>query len=341
MSQIQEDVSVIICAYTEKRWHELCEAVASVQQQTVQPREIIVVIDHNPALLQQAQAHLISVIVVENEEAKGASGSRNSGVAIAQGTIVVFLDDDAIADPYWIEQLLLAYSDPTVAGIGGTIEPRWLVKRPRWFPDEFLWVVGCTYKGLPTQHIPVRNVIGANMSVRKYALVTVGGFRESFGNNKGTKNANNKWLQHQAGDEETELCIRVTRQLPGLHWFYMPSAIVLHSVPAQRTQLSYFLWRCYDEGLGKALLTALHDKQIGLSSERTYTLQTLPEGIVRGLTDTFFRRDITGLARAAAIIVGLLVTTAGYIIGGVFDKAINREKHKGVTEASLLQPTHL
>ncbi len=326
MRQIQEDVSVIICSYTEKRWHDLCQAVISVQQQTIQPREIIIVIDHNQALLHQAQTYLTTAIVIENEEAKGASGSRNSGVAIAQGTVVAFLDDDAIADAHWIEQLLLSYNDPAVAGIGGTIKPGWLEKRPQWFPDEFLWVVGCTYKGLPTQHVPVRNVIGANMSVRKHAFVTVGGFRESFGNNKGAKNANSKWFQHQAGDEETELCIRVSQQLPGLSWFYMPSATVTHRVPAQRTQLSYFLWRCYDEGLGKALLTTLHNKQIGLSSERTYTLKTLPEGIVQGLADTFIRRDIAGLARTGAIVAGLSATIAGYVVGRIHTKALSEGK---------------
>jgi hypothetical protein len=160
------------------------------------------------------------------------------------------------------------------------------------------------------------------MSVRKYALVTVGGFRESFGNNKDTKSAvSNKWLRHQAGDEETELCIRVTQQLPALNWFYMPSATVTHCVSAQRTQLSYFLWRCYDEGLGKALLTTLYDKENSLSAERAYTLKTLPMGIVRGLTDTFFRRDITGLARIGAIIVGFTATTAGYVVGYISAKA--------------------
>jgi len=49
------DISVIICAYTEKRWHELTEAVASVQHQTVWPVEIITVIDYNPVLFQRTK----------------------------------------------------------------------------------------------------------------------------------------------------------------------------------------------------------------------------------------------------------------------------------------------
>ncbi len=75
MNRIQEDVSVVICAYTEKRWQNLCEAVASVQQQTISPREIIVVIDYNPVLLQARKSnHVSAITVIENEWCERASG---------------------------------------------------------------------------------------------------------------------------------------------------------------------------------------------------------------------------------------------------------------------------
>ena len=45
-------VSVVICAYTEARWDDLLAAIASVRAQRDHvPLEIVVVIDHNPALL--------------------------------------------------------------------------------------------------------------------------------------------------------------------------------------------------------------------------------------------------------------------------------------------------
>jgi len=52
-----------------------------------------------------------------------------------------------------------------------------------------------------------------------------------------------------------------------------------------------------------------------LASERTYTLFLLPKGIVYGLMDTIVRRKPEGLQRTVAIIIGLLVTTIGYIVG--------------------------
>lgn len=322
MKQTTPDISVIICAYSQQRWNDLVAAVASVQQQRLPPWEIIIVIDHNPDLLKRVQKHLTGVIAVENRMAKGLSGARNTGAAMAHGTVVAFLDDDAIAAPNWIESLAIYYADPDVAGVGGKVEPLWLGTRPSWFPDEFNWVVGCTYLGMPTMDTPVRNVIGANMSVRKYILMTIGGFRESFGCNHNNKQKSGMrialgWLRHHAGDEETDFCIRVKQHWPNSIWIYTTSAIVQHRVTAQRTRWAYFLWRCYDEGLGKAMLARLHGVQTGLSSERAYTFKVLPQGIGFGLTDALFHRDLTGLARVGAIVVGLMLTTSGYLVGSI------------------------
>ncbi len=85
------DVSVVICAYTEERWHELVAAVTSIQQQSAPPREIIVVVDHNPRLLERVQRHSPGIIAIENSELQGLSGARNSGIARARGALIAFL----------------------------------------------------------------------------------------------------------------------------------------------------------------------------------------------------------------------------------------------------------
>src|SRR5262245_42192067 len=95
-------ISVIICAYTEERWLDLVAAVQSVQSQTVPAHEIIVVIDHNPTLWQRAQAALPGVSVIENSGPRGLSGTRNSGIALAEGNVIAFMDEDAMAAPDWL-----------------------------------------------------------------------------------------------------------------------------------------------------------------------------------------------------------------------------------------------
>src|SRR5688572_6408497 len=137
------DVSVVICAYSEERWPDLVAAVASARRQTVSAREVVVVVDHNHGLLERARVHLPDVTVVENTSARGLSGARNSGVAAAQGAIVAFLDDDAVAAPDWLARLVAGYGDARVLGVGGAIDPVWGGNRPGWLPEEFFWVVGC------------------------------------------------------------------------------------------------------------------------------------------------------------------------------------------------------
>jgi glucosyl-dolichyl phosphate glucuronosyltransferase len=287
------EISVVICAYTEKRWNEMIAAVASAQRQTLPPKDIVVVIDYNPSLLQRARDYLSDVTVVENQGDKGLSGARNTGWTTARGEIVAFLDDDAIAEPDWLENLAVCYISSEVAGVGGKIVPYWQTRCPRWFPDEFNWVVGCTYRGLPMRIARIRNLIGANMSIRKAVLAATGGFRESFGCDRGSDSVSGtlKWFQNSAGDEETEFCIRASQQIPDSEWLYAPQAIVQHQVSAQRTRWSYFLSRCYDEGLGKANLVKLHNASAGLASERTYTAKVLPTGVIRGLIDALLRRE--------------------------------------------------
>jgi glycosyltransferase involved in cell wall biosynthesis len=300
-------VSVVLCTYTEDRWDELVSAVESVQRQTISPHEIIVVIDHNPDLLALAQCILPEVVIVENREQRGLSGARNSGIAVATGEVVAFIDDDAIAAPNWLMQLTKGYQDARVLGAGGAIIPMWLGGAPRWFPEEFLWVVGCTYLGLPRTSSPVRNMIGCNMSFRREVLETIGGFRHEVGR-VGT---------HPLGCEETELCIRVMQcWIQGI-LLYEPESRVYHRVPPSRSSWRYFRQRCYAEGLSKAQVVRLVGSKSWLTRELRYSTWTLPQGIARGLADGFFRLRPAGLARAGSIAAGLAITTAGYLRGSV------------------------
>ena len=314
----REKISVILCAYTEARWDALQAAVASVEQQSLRPHEIIVVVDHNQALLEKAQHTFSGSVVTANTGPRGLSGARNSGVALAEGDIVAFLDDDAAAERDWLEQLVTGYhSDPQaqVLGVGGAAFPLWPSHKPRWFPDEFLWVVGCSHLGTPQTTLPVRNFIGCNMSFRRAALESVGEFRNDVG----------RVGSYPAGCEETELCIRMTQRLPGT-LLYNPDARVLHHVSEPRTTLGYFVSRCYAEGVSKARVIGRVGRRDGLATERAYTLRTLPRGIRRGVADTFVgrngvgpnsARDPMGIARAASIALGLGVTAAGYVAGRV------------------------
>lgn len=298
-------LSVVICAYTEDRWADLQAAVASVRDQETPPGEIVVVIDHHDDLLARARAELAGAVVVPNAEARGLSGARNTGIATSTGAIIAFLDDDATAAPDWIAYLLGPYGDPDVLAVGGRVVPRWDEARPPWLPEELDWVVGCTYAGHRADAGPVRNLIGANMSVRRDVVDAVGGFSHTLG----------RTAELPAGCEETELFIRATQRYQrGIVW-YEPAAIVSHRVPAARTTRRYFRARCYAEGISKTYVSRLVGSRDGLASERAYTTRTLPRALVRELRGAARARDRAGLARAATLVAGVAATGAGFAGG--------------------------
>jgi glucosyl-dolichyl phosphate glucuronosyltransferase len=296
-------VSVVICAYTEDRLDQLIKAIGSIQEQTWAALEVIVVIDYNPRLFARLQQAVSEIAILENREKKGLSGARNTGIAVAKGDMVAFLDDDAIAAPDWLE-LLIKQCGEYVLGVGSSVKPIWESKKPAWFPDEFYWTVGCSYLGLPETIKPIRNPMGGAMCVRREIFAEVGNFRYGLG----------RLETLPLGCEETELCIRARQRWTESNFIYEPRATIYHHIPSHRASFKYFCSRCFSEGISKALVVELVGGSDGLSSERSYTFKTLPRGVFRGITDVV-RGDFSGLGRAAAITFGLGFTTLGYIVG--------------------------
>jgi glucosyl-dolichyl phosphate glucuronosyltransferase len=303
-ASLRPTASVVICTYTDRRWNVLLEVIEGVLAQDPPPDQLVLVVDHNERLRQRLQDAFSNLLVVSSTEKQGLSGARNTGIARATGDVIVFLDDDAVPAEGWLEALVAAYGDEKVIGTGGIATPVWEDRRPSWMPEEFLWTVGCSYRGLPSDRRPVRNPIGANMAFRRCVFDAIGSFRDGIGRVGKTP----------LGCEETEFSIRALHALPGSLIVHIPEAIVAHSVPSDRARWRYFSSRCWAEGLSKALVTESVGNEQGLLSERTYTTRTLPRGVLAGFVDAI-SGDVSGVLRAGTIVAGLVITTAGFVRG--------------------------
>jgi glycosyltransferase involved in cell wall biosynthesis len=299
-------VSVVVCTYTERRQPALLAAVGSAVAQLRASDECLVVIDHNDVLRRLATIWFADqplVRVVANVHARGLSGARNTGIACSGRDVIAFLDDDATAAADWLDECLRALTEPGVVGVGAAALPQWPGgTRPNWFPPEFDWVVGCSYRGLPPHRAPVRNVIGAAMAFRRQVFAVAGLFHSSVG----------RVGAAPVGCEETELCIRLRQADPQAEIVYLPSAVVHHRVTEERTRVRYFVRRCFGEGRSKARVSRLVGRDDGLASERAYLRRVLPAAAARELGRAARGRP-AGLAATVLIIAGVTAAGLGYL----------------------------
>ncbi|HEU5483847.1 MAG TPA: glycosyltransferase, partial [Microlunatus sp.] len=173
---------------------------------------------------------------------------------------------------------------------------------PAWWPDEFGWVVGCSYRGQPTTTSPVRNLMGCNMSLRRTVLVAVGGFDTGLGRHG----------DNQLGCEETELCIRASQLFPDGLFLHEPAAVVRHHVPRARASWRYFRDRCRAEGVSKARVAHAVGRSAALASEAGYVRRVLPHGVAVNLLRTL-DGERSALTRAGAIVAGLTLTGTSFL----------------------------
>lgn len=313
------DATVVIIAYTMERWSLTCDAVESARNQTMPPCEVILCVEGQELAERfkerfarsEGSAPPIRVINSQQEEGEPAPAAteqervpyachaqvaveRTRGVELASTEIVAFLDDDASADPDWLERLLAPFADPSVVAVGGAPLPVYAKPRPRWFPSEFNWVFGCAYAGLPTKTAPTLRLIGANMAARRESILAVGGFRSLA--------------------DDLDLANRLLELSPQSRLIYEPAAIVHHYVHEDRLTWHYFWRRCFWASRSKVSIMRGLGTAANMQADRTFVRRSLSVGVATGLRQ-FLGGDIGGLERALSIIAGLGLSAIAYVTG--------------------------
>ena len=119
--------SVIMAAYNIQDYLE--RSIGSIERQTLKNIEIIVVndasTDNTRQKLEELNEKYGNIIIINHEQNKRAGGARNSGLAVAKGEYIVFLDgDDYLAEDDVLERLdkVIGEDEVDVTYLGFKIE---------------------------------------------------------------------------------------------------------------------------------------------------------------------------------------------------------------------------
>jgi len=293
--------SVVICTHLEERTAQLRACLTSVFAQTLTPDEVVVVVDGDLTLANRLLADVPGVIVGCLQRRSGVSAARNFGAQIASMDIIAFLDDDATADPEWLGNLCGALRDKSVIGVSGRSIPCWEESRPVWFPEEFYWTVGCSYKGMPSTPSVVRNVYGGCAAFRRSEFISLGGFNPARGRHG----------EDMAGGEEAEFSMRASIRWPDRAFMFEPSAIIFHHVPRSRSSMSYLLRRCVAEGKAKSAMIrkSTISRNASFGTENRFAA-AIPQAALRLLWT-----GVRGNRSAFMPLCGLMVASTASFVG--------------------------
>lgn len=208
-------ISVVVNTYNRARCLRTC--LDALRYQTYCNFEVIVV--NGPSTDDtEAVVRACPEVKYRTCPETNLSMSRNIGIAAAAGEYVAFIDDDGVADPNWLEELLAAVSsNPQVAAVGGYVrddsgvsyQSRELVADRFGFSENS---DGGRVAELPQfpHGFSFPTVMGCNCLFRRDRLLSVGGFDE----------------QYDYFLDETDVCARLVDA--GYLIDFAPRAIVLH-----------------------------------------------------------------------------------------------------------------
>lgn len=207
--------AVLIATYNRPDYLRTC--LEHLGRQTIAPIATIVV-DSSSDDRSEAVAREFGATYLRNPLGRGHTAtSRMLGVAVAgDADVIAFLDDDAYAEPDWLEQLLRRYDDPRVGGVGGRASNRQPGEEREGLDQIGRFRSDGTLTGYfaadPGRDVPVDHLLGANMSLRLAAVRAVGGIQDYY---PGT-----------CYREESEIALRV--RAAGYRLVYTPAALVEH-----------------------------------------------------------------------------------------------------------------
>ena len=190
------------------------------------------------------------------EPKMGLHFARHAGAREARGEVVVYVDDDVIAPPGWLEAIATPFqSDENVAIVGGKVVAQWEDGPPASldFPMTYLSLLD---EGEQTRELKwPEGVFGCNMAVRRDIIFQVGGFHpDGIADPK-------RWFLR--GDGETGFHQKVFES--GGKVLYVPGAWLWHRIPASRFKRKALRKRAYAQGVSDSFSSFRENPSLGFA----------------------------------------------------------------------------
>jgi len=235
----------------------------------------------------------------------GLSAARNTGAAAAGGEILVYTDDDCIAEADWLKWIVKLFSeDPKIGAVGGpNIPPPAETPRQARVAAAPGGPVHVLLSDTRAEHLP-----GCNFAVRKSVYEEVGGFNPVF---------------RSAGDD-VDFCWRVLAA--GYELGFHPAAFVWHH---RRFSYGAYFRQQMGYGRAEALLMPIHPDRFRGAGGAIWRGQVYASRGLRGGSFVYHGRygyepfqmiypdGDTGLSEVALHVLWW-IGIAGLAIGGLF-----------------------
>lgn len=171
------------------------------------------------------------------ESRQGVHFARNTAAKLAKGEFLYFTDDDMIADPDALKELLYLFSlDQKVASVTGLVLPQWEITPPDWIlklcNNALLSLNDPDYDLIISEKDC--NVFSCHQMIRRNVFFLSGGFNPE--NTKGV------WI----GDGETGLNIKIKEE--GFKFAFNRRSVINHIIPAFRLTQKYLNIRMANQG---------------------------------------------------------------------------------------------
>lgn len=270
-------VSVIVCTIGRE---ELEKCLNSLKGQSYEDFELILVSNEeiSDRLIPDVDFNFVKT------DDKNISEQRNRGVEESEGEIIAFLDDDAVPDDRWLEELIKPYEDKDVMCVGGRAipdyqkEPEGEVKNL----DEHILrgLIGATFIDSDEPVEIVSPLIwGCNMSSKREVFEEISKFPEGLGRRGNLLSGEERYLQFKILESNYKIV-------------YNPEAKVKHRISEEQVTPQYLIKRSFWQGISEVKRLEIENSLKPIRENKEIIKNIIPTKINMKLFDLYSSKKL-------------------------------------------------